>query len=107
MKIETYKYPHSSFLSSEKDMGIITDMIMKNNNLKKLLYYTSKDCLKRSDLTEDQTLELFGKNIKIVPKLYVDTSVFSVIVQLLACNPSNIRVIALCDSCVFSINNRL
>lgn len=79
MKIETYKYPHSSFLSSEKDMGIITDMIMKNNNLKKLLYYTSKDCLKRSNLTEDQTLELFGKNIKIVPKLYVDTSVLNYI----------------------------
>ena len=72
MKIETYQYPHSSFLSCEKDMAIISNMMIKNNNLKKLLYYTSKDCMNRPNLTEEQTLELFGKNIKIVPKIYVD-----------------------------------
>ena len=30
MKIETYQYPKSSFLSLEKDMGIIVEMLMKN-----------------------------------------------------------------------------
>ena len=40
MKKETYVYPQSSFLSVEKDMSIICNMIMKNKNLKKLLYYT-------------------------------------------------------------------
>ena len=30
MKIETYKYPKSSFLSVEKDLDIITSIILKN-----------------------------------------------------------------------------
>ena len=63
MKIETYQFPESSFLSVEKDLSIITNMILKNNNLKKLLYYTSKDCLDKPKLTEDQSLELIGHNI--------------------------------------------
>lgn len=75
MKKIVYSYPKSSFLSAEKDMGIIVNMIMKNDRLKKMLHYTSRDCLSRPSLTEDETMELFGKNIKIVPKLYVDGSV--------------------------------
>ena len=77
MKIETYKYPKSSFLSMEKDMSIIVDMIMKNENLKKLLYYTTKDCYNKPNLSEEQTLELFEKNIKMVPKLYIDNEIFN------------------------------
>ena len=80
MKIETYQYPKSSFLSIEKDMRLIVDKIMKNENLKKLLFYTSKDCLKKPKLTEDETLELFGKYIKIVPKLTVDNSVLNYLI---------------------------
>ena len=80
MKKMTYKYPHSSFLSIEKDMEIITNMLIKNDNLKKLLYYTSKDCLSRPKLTEDETLNMFGKNIKQVPKLYVDGSVLNYVI---------------------------
>ena len=80
MKIENYQFPKSSFLSVDKDMSIITDYLIKNNRLKKLLYYTTKDCLSRKDLTEDETIELFGKNIKIVPKLYVDGSVLNYII---------------------------
>jgi hypothetical protein len=53
MKKEIYTYPQSSFLSMEKDMGLIVNMIMKNDRLKKMLYYTSRDCLKKSKLTED------------------------------------------------------
>ena len=56
----------------EKDLSIIIDNIMKNPRLKRLLYYTTKDALKRPNLTEDQSLELIGKNIKLTPKLYVD-----------------------------------
>ena len=80
MKIESYKYPKSSFLSMEKDMKIIVDTIMKNDNLKKMLFYTTKDCMKKRDLTEDETLSLFGKQIKIVPKITVDNSVLNYIV---------------------------
>ena len=80
MKVVNYQIPKSSFLSTQKDMEIISNMIIKNNNLKKLLYYTSRDCLNKPNLTEDQTLELFGKNIKLVPKLYVDNSVLNYII---------------------------
>ncbi len=72
MKIQSYTYPKSSFLSAEKDMNIIVDRIMKNDRLKKMLYYNTRDCLDKPKLTEDETIEMFGKQIKIVPKLYVD-----------------------------------
>ena len=80
MKVQTYTYPKSSFLSLEKDMEIITSTMMKNERLKKLLYYTTKDCMDRPNLTEQQNIELFGKNIKLVPKLYVDGSVENYII---------------------------
>ena len=80
MKIISYREPKSSFLSVEKDMSIITNMILKNDNLKKLLHYTSKDCMSKPKLTEEQTLEMFGKNVKLVPKLYVDNSVLNYII---------------------------
>lgn len=77
MRIQSYTYPKSSFLSAEKDMNIIVDRIMKNERLKKMLFYTSRDCLDRPKLTPDETCSLFGKQIKIVPKLYVDGSVLN------------------------------
>ena len=79
MKIATYSYPKSSFLSTEKDMQIIVDMIMKNDRLKKMLYYTTRDCMSKPNLTEDQTLDLFGKQIKTVPKLTIDKTVLNYI----------------------------
>ena len=80
MKIEGNIYPKSSFLSMEKDASLISNMLLRNERLKKLLYYTTPDCLDRKILTEDQSLELFGKNIKLVPKLYVDNSVLNYII---------------------------
>lgn len=80
MRINTYTYPNSSFLSLEKDMNIIVDMIMKNDRLKKLLYYTTKDCMSKPNLTEDETISLFGKQIKTVPKITVDGSVLNYII---------------------------
>lgn len=80
MKRMTYQYPKSSFLANEKDMELITTMIFKNENLKKYLYYNTKNCLSKPNLTEDQTLEMFGKNIKIVPKIDVSGSVLNYII---------------------------
>lgn len=80
MKRETYTYPKSSFLSTEKDMNLIVQMIMKNERLKKMLYYTTRDCMNKPNLTEDETLGLFGEQIKIVPKLTVDGSVLNYII---------------------------
>ena len=72
--------PKSSFLSTEKDMNIIVSKMIKNERLKRLLHYTSRDALDKKNITEDETLELFGKNIKIVPKLTVDKSVLNYII---------------------------
>lgn len=77
MKIESYTYPKSSLLSVEKDMGIIISEIIRNDRIKKLLYYTTKDCLKRPKLKDNETLELVQKNIKRVPKLYTDKEVLN------------------------------
>ena len=80
MKNIVYSYPKSSFLSIEKDLDLIVNMIMKNSNLKKMLHYSTKDCLSQPNLTEDETLELFGKNVKIVPKAYIDGSLKTYII---------------------------
>ena len=79
MRIDGYHIPKSSFLSMEKDTGIIVNEILKNNRLKKLLYYTTSDAMEKPNLTEDESLSLLGTNIKIVPKLYVDGSVLNYI----------------------------
>lgn len=72
--------PKSSFLSLEKDLRLITNMMLKNERLKKLLYYTTPDCMNKPILTEDESFALFGKNIKLIPKLYVDNSVLNYII---------------------------
>ena len=77
MRIDGYHIPKSSFLSMEKDTGIIINEMLKNNRLKKLLYYTTNDAMEKPTLTEDESLSLLGTNIKIVPKLYVDGSVLN------------------------------
>lgn len=86
--IKNYREPRSSFMSVEKDLTIITDQMLKDKRLTKLLYYTGREVLSTKpefkklypDLTEQQLVELLGKNIKIVPKLYVDGSVLTYII---------------------------
>ena len=80
MKIDGLKLPKSSFLSMEKDMNLIVNKMFKNERLKRLLYYNSRDALRRPNVTEDQAFELIQNNIKIVPKLYVDGSVLSYVI---------------------------
>lgn len=80
MRIDGYQMPKSSFLSLEKDMELIVQRIFANDRLKKYLYYTVKNPLEQPKLTDEQTAELFKKNIKLKPKLYVDGSVLNYIV---------------------------
>ena len=81
MKKATYQFPKSSFISIEKDMGTIVDMMLKNNRLKKLLYYNLENCLFQENLTEDQSLELIEDGyIRMVPKLYIDKDVLNYII---------------------------
>lgn len=72
MRIQSYTFPKSSFLSMEKDLSILVNLFLKNERLKKLIYYNSRDCLSKPNLTEDQSLGLFGNNIKIVPKMKIN-----------------------------------
>ena len=80
MKINKNPQPKSSFLSMEKDLHLISNMMLRNPRLRKMLYYNSPDCLDRLAVSEEEALEMFGKNIKIVPKLYVDNSVLNYII---------------------------
>ena len=80
MKIVNYEFPKSSFLAMEKDLQLITDLMFKNKRLKKLLFHNVPHALKERDLTEEETYALFGKNIKIVPKLYIDGTVLNYII---------------------------
>lgn len=92
MKIEGFQIPKSSFLSVDKDMELISQKILSNERIKRLLYYTTKDALKKPNLSPEQSIELFGKNIKRVPKLYVDGSVLNyILVQFdsFYTNPTN------------------
>ena len=80
MKIINYQFPKSSFLAMEKDLQIITDLFFKNDRLKKLLFHTVPSAMDERILTPEETYGLFGKNIKIVPKLYIDGSVLNYII---------------------------
>lgn len=80
MIINNYEIPHSSFMAVDKDLQLITEWMMKNKNLCKMLYYTDRDALDRPALSSAQKADLFGKQIKIVPKLYVDGSVLAYVI---------------------------
>lgn len=80
MIIKNYSIPHSSFMSVDKDLSLITSWMLKNKNLCKMLYYTDRDALDRPNLTEEQKYSLMNKQIKIIPKIYVDSSVLAYII---------------------------
>ena len=80
MKITNYHIPKSSFLSMDKDLGIIVDAMLKNKNLKKLFYYNTPYALKQPPLSDEESVALIGKNIKIIPKLYIDGSVLNYVI---------------------------
>ena len=80
MIIKNYSIPHSSFMSVDKDLSLITSWMLKNKNLCKMLYYTDRNALDRPNLTEEQKYSLMNKQIKIIPKIYVDSSVLAYII---------------------------
>ena len=64
----------------EKDLQIITDLFMKNTRLQKLLVHTVPTALKERALTDDELYGMFGKQIRIVPKLQIDGAVLNYII---------------------------
>lgn len=80
MKIDNVKVPESAFLAQEKDAQIIVNRMASNSRLRKLLYYTTPDALRRPEVNDKGFVEMFGKNIRIIPKLYVDKDILNYIV---------------------------
>lgn len=71
------------------DLGINAQYIVKrlfaNQDLLKLLYYTDKDPLSHEDLTEEQIQnEVFGKLIKIVPRVGPKETAHSIVAVRIA-----------------------
>ena len=65
MKINNFKPTKSSFISIEKDLEILTNIFFSNDKLMKLLHYDCKEALSKPNLTPEQKVDMFGKNIKI------------------------------------------
>lgn len=80
MKIDNVKNPESAFLAQEKDMRIIVDRMAANQRLRKLLYYTTPDALRLPEVSDQNFVKMFGKNIRNLPKLYIDKDVLNYIV---------------------------
>lgn len=80
MRIDNVKNPESAFLAQEKDMRIIVDRMAANQRLRKLLYYTTPDALRKPEVSDQNFVKMFGKNIRNLPKLYIDKDVLNYIV---------------------------
>ena len=65
----SYEFSTSSFLSLEKDMSLVINLLLKDEVLKKLLKYNTEDCLYKGNLTIEETKQLVHKNIKMLMRL--------------------------------------
>lgn len=63
---------YSSFTTVETTLSEVVTMLLKNDRLKRLLYYTDPKALNLPKLTPAQSLTLIGDQIRIIPKLEVD-----------------------------------
>ena len=80
MRIDSYTEPRSSFLAVEKDMEIIVNHFLKNERLMKMLYYSTPNALSQPIVPQDKAIDMFGKQIKIIPKLKVDQPEFCYVI---------------------------
>lgn len=69
---ENFDKADSSFLILEKDFERITNKMLTNPRLLKLLYYREKDALHKPSLTNAQKIGLIGKEIRIVPQIIIE-----------------------------------
>ena len=80
MRIENFQRPHSSFLSIDKDLDLIITKMLKNDRLKRLLYYPTKDCItnasgKCPNLTDEESIGLIDTQIRTVPRVALSDDV--------------------------------
>ena len=64
---------HSSFTAVETTLAKVVDLLLRNDRLKRLLYYTDKHALGLPKLNTEQSMSLLNNQIKIVPKLQIDS----------------------------------
>lgn len=89
MKVGQNFFPKSSFLSVDKNLSIVTNKILENQNICKMLYYTQRDCLSAPDLTQEQKISLINKQILIVPHVVItDECPNKLVVQLTDFSPN-------------------
>lgn len=63
---------YSTFASVEKYLQDIVGVLMKNERLKRLLYYTDPKALALPKLTQQQAFGLLNHQIKVVPQLIAE-----------------------------------
>jgi hypothetical protein len=71
----TLKQTHSSvnFSQMGRDLQIIMEKLVTNNNIAKLLYYGEKEALSQPDLDADTRLAMVNDYIRVTPVLAKDT----------------------------------
>lgn len=73
MRKHTYQFQKSSFLGIPKDMAIIIERILSNQNVLKLLEYNVKDWQSQPDVTGEQIKRMFDtEQISNVPRIKID-----------------------------------
>ncbi|MEG0775636.1 hypothetical protein [Clostridium sp.] len=80
MRADIYKKDVTTFTTAQSDLFKIVDLLIGNDKIKKLLYYQTRDALKQKNLTDEQTLGLMNKNIRVIPQLPIDENVQSYII---------------------------
>lgn len=80
MKLNQFEFTKSTFQTAEKDLFNIVNKLLGNQNLKKLLYYPIKEAFSQPLLSQEQSLSLIHKNIRVIPQLGVDEEVESYII---------------------------
>ena len=84
-RIHHVEKPVSSFLSVDKDTDLIISKMLKNDRLKRLLYYPKKDCITNAsgecpNLTEEETRSLVDTYIRRVPRLALDEDIANYVI---------------------------
>lgn len=79
----------SKFFSVQKDLALIINKLLQNDELCKMLYYTQSDCLKADYLTMQQKLNMVNNQIKIIPKLDIEEKCpIYIVVQMTGFTPN-------------------
>lgn len=80
MNINLITPRNSSFQASGQDLKKIATDMLENQNLLKLLKYSTTDALQKPDVTVREKAAMLNKNIRIVPQLPYESEQESVLI---------------------------